>query len=261
MSLVDQLQFEALEHLKRSFVVKYGVSTQPDWLPFHFAYGDVFIGLKFEPIKLSWRTLTTINDLFQLCFELSFIMWLAVNDQTDNPRELALGLFDIPSDFRTEDLRLRYEYRCSDKLGRVITFLPRQLPLQLYNENDYSTLIEWFDFDIPDYQAIDVFQGAKAVGYIYHFNYLIDRHQWKYNFTDLARKEGLTRKGVINRTLLEYAIRLINEPRKVYNYKSETSIMTLQQYESWENRWIDWILKQLEWIMLYHASGPTGNLS
>jgi hypothetical protein len=82
-------------------------------------------GYNSPPIKLPFRTLTIVSDLFNLCFELSLIRWLADNGQVDDPRELAEGLFAIPRDFRTSDLKLTYRHRCSDPAARVISFQPR----------------------------------------------------------------------------------------------------------------------------------------
>jgi hypothetical protein len=43
------LRYKLLEDRKNRWVRENGVAVQADWLPFHFAYHDLFVGLQFTP--------------------------------------------------------------------------------------------------------------------------------------------------------------------------------------------------------------------
>jgi len=246
-SIAQQLQYLVLERRKEEWVLKQQIPVHVDWLPFYFAYADIFYGLQFTPIDLKWRRLATVQDLFDLYFQLSLGLWLVNNNQTDDPRGLMLELFGIPRTFDTTTLPLKYGHRCSDPLARIVSFKPLQLPLAYYSEEDCESLLEWYGFEKPDYAVSKVLRVFDASEYTVFASVLSP------NYLALQPPLILPGEGELQ-YWLRYAVQIINTPFPSFNVKERTSLLTPSEYTVWEQEWRIWIMVQLNRLILCNKS-------
>ena len=227
-----QLEYSSLERRKERWVIEQRVDLHADWLPFHFAYADLFYGLVFKPVNLKWRNLQTVQDLFDLCLQLSLILWLSVNNQTEDPRGLAVELFSIPREFRTSDLPLQYDKRCSDPLTRITTFRPLALPLQYYSEEDCRLLLEWYGFEPSNYMLAMMGEGMLE------------------SLRSKTCMRFVNDNTILYKACLQTSLQIITTPTPIFNVTSRTSVLTATQYHKWEREWEPWIAVQLRRLML-----------
>lgn len=148
-TLTNLIAYDSQERRKREYVRRFDLSGTEDWFPFHFEYTDLLYGLVFQPLNLGWRQLDTVEDLFTLLFELSFVQWLYTNGLGNSAEELGQQYFQIPPMFHTRSLSLIHKRRCSDPLQRIPVFLPHSLPLESYTVEELELIIKWLEIDDP----------------------------------------------------------------------------------------------------------------